>query len=131
MHALAFLTVTAAERGTSAYGQLSRTRQRHDQHVAAGAADLIALTAAEIRRLLASAPCHAALMTITRTGHAGAATTRRAENPTTSDDSTSQPAAAVLEADVTRPAAWTRRVHVMAMLVGWSDHLGALERSSN
>jgi hypothetical protein len=87
MHALAFLTVTAAERGTSAYGQLSRTRQRHDQHVAAGAADLIALTAAEIRRLRASAPGHAAPMTITCTGHAGAVTTRPApENPTTSDE---------------------------------------------
>ena len=82
MLALAFLTEPQLQEGTSAWGQLSRTRQRHDHHIAVGAADLIALTAREIRRLLLSAPSHAAPMAIARTGHVGAATSTPApENP--------------------------------------------------
>jgi hypothetical protein len=38
--------------GTSGCGQLSRTPAPHDHHGLPGAGDLIALTAAEIRRML-------------------------------------------------------------------------------
>jgi hypothetical protein len=38
--------------GTSGCGQLSRTRLRHDHHGRDDVGDLIAVTAAEIRRLL-------------------------------------------------------------------------------
>jgi hypothetical protein len=55
MLALAFLTSPPLKGGTGTCGQVPAARQRRDHHGTAGAAELIALTAGEIGRLLATA----------------------------------------------------------------------------